>query len=248
MNFNSSPMSMTKTPVAAVRWFGALAVLALVAGCATGPNRNPADPFEPLNRGVYRFNDAIDTAVLVPVATAYTKVLPAPVRTGVHNFFSNLTEVWSFANSLLQLRIQDSAETFMRFNVNTVMGLGGILDVASDLGIDRHQEDFGQTLGRWGVPSGPYVMLPLLGPSTVRDTAALPVDVQGGLLSQVDDVGVRNSLYVLRIVDARSRYLRATSLIGDAALDEYSFTRDAFLQRRQNEVYNGNPPDDGAGK
>ncbi|MDP9898530.1 phospholipid-binding lipoprotein MlaA [Variovorax ginsengisoli] len=234
--------------IAAVRWIGALGVLALVAGCATGPNRNPADPFEPLNRSVYKFNDAVDTAVLVPVATVYTKVLPSPVRTGVHNFFSNLTEVWSFANSLMQLRIQDSAETFMRFNVNTLMGLGGIIDVASDLGIDRHKEDFGQTLGRWGVPSGPYVMLPLLGPSTLRDTAAMPVDVRTGLEAWFQDVRVRNSLYVLNLVDARSRYLRATSLIGDAALDEYSFTRDAYLQRRQSEVYNGNPPDDDAGK
>ena len=244
----SSPMTSIRAGARALRWTAAAASLSFLAGCATGPNANPADPFEPLNRGVYRFNDAVDTAVLVPVATVYTKVLPSPVRTGVNNFFSNLTEVWSFVNSVLQLRLQNSAETFMRFNVNTVFGLGGVLDVATDLGIDRHQEDFGQTLGYWGVPAGPFVMLPLLGPSTLRDTAALPVDVQGGLLSQIDDAGARNSLYALRIVDARSRYLRATSLIDDAALDKYSFTRDAYLQRRRSDVYDGNPPDDGSGK
>lgn len=241
MTTNHSFMSAFKTTL---RWACASAVLALAAGCATGPNANPADPLEPFNRGVYRFNDAVDTAVLVPVATAYNRVLPSPVRTGVHNFFSNLTEVWSFVNSVLQLRAQDSAETFMRFNVNTLFGLGGILDVATDLGIDRHQEDFGQTLGYWGVGSGPFVMLPLLGPSTLRDTAALPVDVQGGL-SDFSDIRVRNSLYVLRAVDARARYLRATSLIGDAALDKYSFTRDAYLQRREAEVNNGKPAHEG---
>ena len=238
MTFSFPTISIRSTP-RVLRLTASAALLSVLAGCATGPNANPVDPLEPLNRGVYQFNDAIDRAVLVPVATAYTKVLPSPVRTGVNNFFSNLTEVWSFVNSVLQLRVQNSAETFMRFNVNTVFGLGGILDVATDLGIDRHQEDFGQTLGYWGVPSGPFVMLPLLGPSTLRDTAALPVDVQGGLLAQINDVGARNSLYALRIIDARSRYLRATSLIDDAALDKYSFTRDAYLQRRAAEVSNG---------
>ncbi|MES2533781.1 MAG: VacJ family lipoprotein [Pseudomonadota bacterium] len=241
----NAKITYTTAVKTALRWGCATVALALVTACATGPNANPADPLEPFNRGVYRFNDAVDTAVLVPVATAYNRVLPSPVRTGVHNFFSNLTEVWSFVNSVLQLRAQDSAETFMRFNVNTLFGLGGILDVATELGIDRHQEDFGQTLGYWGVGSGPFVMLPLLGPSTLRDTVALPVDVQGGLLSEINDVGVRNSLYVLRIVDARARYLRATSLIGDAALDKYSFTRDAYLQRRAAEVNNGKPSQDG---
>ena len=228
----------------------ALGMLALATGCATAPRPtapNPADPFEPFNRSVSRFNDVVDDNVLVPVATAYRKVLPSPVRSGVNNFFSNLGDVWNFANNVAQLKAQDSAETFMRLNVNTILGLGGLLDVATELGIDRHSEDFGQTLGRWGVPSGPYVVLPLLGPSTLRDTAALPVDVQGDMLHQISDVPARNSLYVLRVVDLRSNYLRASQLIGDAALDRYSFTRDAYLQRRRSEVFDGNPPDDGSG-
>lgn len=169
------------------------------------------------------------------------------VRTGVNNFFGNIGDVWSLANNVAQLKLQNSAETFMRLNVNTFFGLGGLIDVATELGIDRHSEDFGQTLGRYGVPSGPYVVLPILGSSTLRDTAALPVDLKGDLVGYVHDVPVRNSMYVLRVVDTRATYLRAGQLIGDAALDKYSFTRDAYLQRRRSEVYDGNPPDDGAG-
>jgi len=248
-------MSSTSVPPAApastlLRCFRVAAaglMLAVLAGCASGPYPNKADPFEPLNRGVFGFNDAVDRAVLVPVATAYETVLPSPVRTGVNNFFANLGEVWNFANSVLQLKAQNSAETLMRFNVNTFFGLGGLIDVASELGIDRHSEDFGQTLGRYGVPSGPYLVLPILGSSTLRDTAALPLDMKGDLVGHVDDIPVRNSMYVLRIVDTRASYLRAGRLIGDAALDKYSFTRDAYLQRRRSEVYDGSPPDDGAG-
>jgi len=229
----------------AVRGALSVAALALVTGCATGPNANPADPLEPLNRQVARFNDTVDDAVLRPVATVYQKVLPSPVRTGVNNFFGNLSDVWSFFNSVAQLKLQDSAQTFMRVNVNTFFGLGGLLDIATEAGIDRHSEDFGQTLGRWGVPSGPYLVLPLLGPSTLRDTVALPVDFRGDLVSYVSDIPVRNSMYALRLVDLRSNLLRASQLLDDAALDRYSFTRDAFLQRRRNEVHDGNLPDDG---
>lgn len=248
---------MSSTPVFAAasvrpllrqaRFAAAALLLVALTGCASGPYPNKADPFEPFNRGVFSFNDAVDRAVLVPVASTYQKVLPSPVRTGVNNFFSNLGEVWNLANSLLQLKVQNSAETFMRLNVNTVFGLGGLLDVASELGIDRHSEDFGQTLGRYGVPSGPYVVLPILGSSTLRDTAALPLDFKGDLLGYVHDIPVRNSLYVLRAVDTRATYLRAGQLIGDAALDKYSFTRDAYLQRRRSDVHDGAPPDDGAG-
>ncbi len=230
------------------RWMGAAAVLSLVAACATGPGANPADPLEPFNRGVSRFNETVDNAVLVPVATTYQRALPSMVRTGVNNFFGNIGDVWSLANNVAQLKLQNSAETFMRLNVNTFFGLGGLLDVASEAGIPRHEEDFGQTLGHWGVGPGPYVVLPLLGPSTLRDTAAKPLDYYGDPLGHVNDVAWRNSLTVLRVVDTRSQYLRAGHLLDDAALDKYSFTRDAFLQRRQNQVYDGNPPDDGAGK
>jgi phospholipid-binding lipoprotein MlaA len=226
------------------RWAGAAAVLAVVAGCATGPNANPADPFEPFNRGVSRFNDGVDKAVLVPVATAYQGVLPSMVRTGVSNFFNNIGDVWSLANNVAQLKLQNSAETFMRLNVNTFFGLGGVLDVATEAGIPRHEEDFGQTLGHWGVGAGPYVVLPLLGSSTLRDTAAKPLDYWGDPVGHIDDVAWRNSLTVLRIVDTRAQFLRAGRLLEDAALDKYSFTRDAYLQHRRSEVYDGNPPDD----
>lgn len=230
--------------IAGLRAALALGALVIVAGCATGTNANPADPLEPLNRQVYRFNNAVDDALLRPAATVYVKVLPSPVRSGVNNFFGNLSDVWSFANSVAQLKLQDSAQTFMRVNVNTVFGLGGILDVATELGIDRHNEDFGQTLGHWGVPPGPYLVLPLLGPSTLRDTAALPVDVNGDLVNHIADVAVRNSMYALRLVDIRASLLRVGQLLDDAALDRYSFTRDAFLQRRRSEIDDGNPPDE----
>ena len=198
-----------------------------------------------MNRQVMRFNDAVDDAVLRPAATVYQKVLPSPVRTGVNNFFGNLSDVWSFANNVAQLKLQNSAQTAMRVSVNTVFGLGGILDIATEAGIDRHFEDFGQTLGHWGVPSGPYLVLPLLGPSTVRDASALIVDVRGDPVDYISDIPVRNSLYALRLIDLRANLLRVGQLLGDAALDKYSFTRDAFLQRRRSEVHDGDLPDDG---
>ena len=217
---------------------------ACLGGCATGPQANPVDPLEPFNRGVTRFNDVVDGAVMRPVAVAYETVVPQLLRTGVTNFFNNLTDVWSFANSVMQLRAQQSAQTFMRVNVNTFFGLGGFLDVASEAGIERHREDFGQTLGRYGVGAGPYLVLPILGPSTVRDTAALPVDYQGGLISNVDNIPLRNSMYALRLVDARAELLKVDRMLDQMALDKYSFTRDIFLQRRRNDVYDGNPPDE----
>ena len=224
------------------RWACAAAVFGLMAGCASGPGANPADPFEPFNRSVFRFNDGVDEAVLRPVATAYRNTFPLLVRTGVNNFFGNLGDVWNFANSVMQLRLRASAENFMRFNVNTVFGLGGLLDIATEAGIERHNEDFGQTLGRWGVPTGPYLVLPLLGPSTVRDASVLPIDRYGDPLTRVDGGLARGSLLMLRVIDTRSNFLRASQLLDDAALDKYSFTRDAHLQRRLNDVYDGNPP------
>lgn len=210
--------------------------ITLLAGCATGPDADPRDPLEPFNRGVQRFNDGVDEAVLKPVATGYVNVTPAPVRTGVSNFFSNLGDLWSAVNAGLQLRPRESAENLMRFSVNTVLGLGGLLDVASEAGIPRTRIDFGQTLGRWGVPSGPYVVLPLFGPSTVRDTGALVVDNAGDLVGAIDHVPTRNSLYALRVVDTRAGLLRATTLLDEAALDKYSFTRDLYLSRRQRQI------------
>ncbi|WCM92385.1 VacJ family lipoprotein [Acidovorax sp. NCPPB 2350] len=213
---------------------GACALVAalLLAGCASGPNADPRDPLEPYNRTMTQFNDKVDDVVLRPVATAYTEVTPRVVRTGVSNFFSNLTDLWSFVNNVLQLRGEGALNSIARFNVNTVFGIGGLFDVASEMGIDRSRQDFGLTLGRWGVPTGPYLVLPLLGPSTVRDTVALPVDTKGNLITYVDPVSDRNALYALSIVNTRANLLRASSVLDTAALDKYSFTRDAYLQVR----------------
>ncbi len=208
----------------------------VLSGCATGPDANPRDPWEPFNRQVNGFNEAVDGAVLKPVATVYRDVTPDPVRTGVSNFFENLRDAWSFVNASLQLRPREAAENFLRFNVNTFFGLGGVLDIASEMGIERTRLDFGQTLGRWGVPSGPYLVLPIFGPSSVRDAAGFTIESRGDLVQGVSDVGMRNSLTVLRAVETRANLLRASAMLEGAALDKYSFTRDFYLQRRQTQI------------
>lgn len=217
----------------------AAALLMALGGCAVGPDRR--DPLEPFNRKVMAFNEGVDSAVLKPVATVYRNAVPPLARTGVSNFFGNLGDAWSFVNSLLQFKFQNAAENWMRLNVNTIMGLGGILDIASDMNIERHKEDFGQTLGRWGIASGPYLMLPLLGPSTVRDAFALPVDQWADPVQHVDPTGSRNALYGLRIVDTRSNLLRVGTVLEEAALDKYTFVRDSHLQRRRAEVFDSGP-------
>jgi phospholipid-binding lipoprotein MlaA len=221
------------------RLAAAIALLAL-GGCATAPQAtDPRDPLEPANRKVTAFNEAVDNAFLKPVAIAYRDNIPPVARTGVSNFFGNLTDVWSAVNSLLQLEVDHAAENLMRFNVNTVFGLGGLLDIASDANLERHREDFGQTLGRWGMHTGPYIVLPLLGPSTLRDTMALPVDWRADPVRYADPAW-RNGLSALRIVNARANLLRVSSVLDEAALDKYTFTRDAHLQRRQAEVLETN--------
>ncbi|MGS5088700.1 MlaA family lipoprotein [Hydrogenophaga sp. A37] len=214
----------------------ALALVAMLAACASGPNANPRDPLEPFNRGMTDVNDAVDSAVLKPVATVYRDITPDPVRTGVNNFFQNLGDVWSFINATLQLRPREAAENFLRFNVNTVFGVAGLFDVASDMGLERTRLDFGQTLGRWGVPSGPYLVLPLFGPSSIRDAAGFSIESRGDLVQGLSDIPMRNSLYVLRAVETRANLLRATNLLEGAALDKYSFTRDLYLQRRESQI------------
>ncbi|MDO5624999.1 MAG: VacJ family lipoprotein [Pseudomonadota bacterium] len=235
----SSPGASQRLHIAA-----ATAALALLTGCASGPHADPRDPLEPYNRRMMRFNDAVDTAVLRPVATAYRDAVPQPVRTGVGNFFGNLGDVWSMVNNVLQAKPEGALSSFWRVVINTTFGLGGVLDPATEMRLQRHREDFGQTLGHWGVPPGPYLVLPLLGPSTLRDTAALPVDVYGNPLGYYDHIRVRNTLVGLNVIQTRASLLSTTDFLQAAALDEYSFQRDAFLQKRRNEVYDGNPPQD----
>jgi phospholipid-binding lipoprotein MlaA len=218
----------------------ALSLTATLAGCAT--TGNPADPLEPVNRAVFRFNDAVDQAVLQPVARGYRAVLPDLVRTGVTNFFSNLEDVWIGVNNLLQGKVADGVQDFARFTFNTTFGLLGILDVSTDFQLPKHNEDFGQTLGRWGVGPGPYVVLPLLGPSTLRDGTALFVDRHGDFVVNLDHVPTRNTVYAERAVNTRANLLDAGRVLDEASLDKYRFFRDAFLQRRRSLVYDGNPP------
>lgn len=215
---------------------GALLVLELLlVGCATvsTANTDPRDPWEGYNRQVWRFNEALDEAVLQPAARGYRAAVPEVVRNGVNNFFGNLSDVWSLVNNLLQFKPRESAEMTGRVLVNSTVGLLGLVDVASDVGLQRRREDFGKTLGRWGVPTGPYLVLPLLGPSTVRDTAGLPLDFKGDLLGRVSDSEARTGLTILRVVDQRAGLLEAGRILDSAALDRYIFVRDAYLQRRR---------------
>ena len=224
----------------------AVLLILLLAGCAVGPRANPRDPFEPLNRGIYKFNDEVDNAVLKPVATAYRDVAPAMLRRGVGNFFGNLQDAWSFVNNALQLKGQAAVESLFRFGVNTFIGLGGIHDVASEMNIEKHTKDFGHTLGFWGFAPGPYLVLPLLGPSSLRDAAARVVDLQGDIASNISHVPTRNMVTVVRIVDKRAGLLKVTAILDAAALDKYTFTRDTYLQSRRSEIFDGNPPEDEA--
>ena len=215
-------------------------VVATCSGCATAPNANPRDPLEPFNRAMFGFNEGVDRAVLKPVATVYRDVTPQPVRTGVTSFFGNISDVWAIVNNLLQGKGEYAADSLARVTTNTLWGLGGIFDVATELKIPKHSEDFGQTLGVWGVGSGPYLVLPLLGPSTVRDTAGLVVDSQLDLVTQASNVRVRNSLTTLRVVNVRANLLGAGDVLDQAALDKYSFTREIYQQRRTSLI--GNAP------
>lgn len=221
---------------------GAIALAGV--GCASQKLADPRDPWEPFNRGVFAFNEGVDEAILKPVATVYRDVTPALVRAGVSNFLSNLDDAWSFVNNLLQLKGRSAVDNFFRFGVNTTFGLAGVLDVASEMEIERHSEDFGQTLGYWGVGPGPFLVLPMFGPSTLRDALGLRVDMVGDIASTVEPTGARNSLRVLNVIETRAGLLSVTSALDDVALDKYLFAREAYLQRRRNAIYDGDPPEE----
>jgi phospholipid-binding lipoprotein MlaA len=225
----------------------ALALLA-VAGCSTinaargGPGQR-LDPWEQWNRKVFNFNEDLDRTVLQPVAVAYTDVVPQPIRVGVANFYNNFADAWSAINNLLQGKIEAAFEDGTRVGTNTVFGLFGVLDVASEMGLDHHYQDFGETLARYGVGPGAYMVLPVLGPSTVRDTAALPVNWKGAPPAFFSDIGTQVGLTALQIVNTRSSLLGATRVIDDIALDKYTFIRDAYLQRRGALIFDSDAPE-----
>lgn len=222
------------------------AMLMLSAGCASidADLRDPRDPFEGFNRAMYRFNDGLDRAIVKPLARGYRAIVPSPVDKGVTNFFSNLADVRSAINNLLQFKVERALNDVSRVAVNTTFGVLGLIDVASNVNLPRYDEDFGQTLGAWGSEPGPYIVLPILGPSSGRDAIGLVVDWFADPLTYLDDDTVRWSLRGLNMVDTRADLLSASRVLEEAALDPYAFVREAYLQKRQHEVYDGNPPEE----
>jgi phospholipid-binding lipoprotein MlaA len=220
-----------------------LALTLLVSGCATVEGeRDPRDPWEGTNRAVYRFNETFDEYLAKPVARAYVKALHQEIRTRIANFFSNLQDPLIGIHNFLQGKFEDGVNDWARFAFNSTFGLLGIHDVSSEWGLEKHNEDFGQTLGHWGVGPGPYLMLPVLSSSSVRDGTGTVLDWWGDLLGEVRPINLRNSLIVLRATNTRADLLEASRILEEAALDKYVFQRDAYLQRRQNLVYDGRPP------
>ena len=226
------------------RRIGMLALAAgctgLLGGCAT--TGNPKDPIEGFNRAMFGFNEGLDKVVIKPVAQGYDAVLPRPVQTGVVNFFSNIADVFIGVNNLLQGKPDQAVSDGGRFLINTTIGILGVFDVASQMGLEKHDEDFGQTFGRWGVGDGAYVVLPFFGPRTARDTVGLAFDVYADPVANVRHVRTRNTLLATRIVSDRAELLKADKIIEEAALDKYGYIRDAYLQRRRSLIYDGNPP------
>jgi len=226
----------------------ALVSAAALSGCATTAP-DPRDPIEPVNRVVFEFNEQVDRFAVKPIAEAYVAVTPEFVRTGVRNFFSNLRDPWIGVNNLLQGKVEEGLSDLFRFITNSTFGLAGLTDIASDMGMEKHNEDFGQTLGRWGLEPGAYLVLPILGPSSVRDGAGLIADgfayLPWRLPTDLDfshRVAWRNGLTILDTINIRANLLGTTSLLEEAALDRYVFVRNAYFQRRRSLVYDGNPP------
>jgi len=227
-----------------MRWARNLAAMLLLcgaAGCAT-VGSDPRDPLEGFNRAMYSFNDGFDQAIGKPVATAYRDVVPGQIRTWVRNFFSNIYDLWTGFNNLIQGKPRDAITDWARFAFNTTLGLAGINDVATSIGLEKHDEDFGQTLGRWGMEDGAYLVWPFWGSSSMRDSAGLLVDFYGDPVIQHRPKGVRDVIWGLRAISKRADLLDASRILEEAALDKYVFQRDAYLQRRRSQVYDGSPP------
>lgn len=215
----------------------------LLAGCAT--SGNPKDPIEGFNRAMFAFNEGLDAAIIKPVATGYDAVIPSPIQTGVTNFFGNIADFFIGINNILQGKVGDGFGDFGRVAINTTVGVFGVMDWATEMGIEKHNEDFGQTFGRWGVGDGAYVVLPIFGSRTARDTVGLVLDSKADPITNkryVKKVGTRNSLVVLRLIDNRANLLPADKVIEEASLDKYAYIRGAYLQRRLSLIHDGNPP------
>jgi len=229
----------------AKRVFGVALAAAVLSGCATTAN-NPKDPFEGFNRAMFAVNEGVDV-VLKPVAQGYDYVAPQPVKTGIGNFFGNIYDVWTAFNNFLQGKGGDGLSDVGRVLVNTTIGIAGVFDVASEMGLEKHAEDFGQTLGKWGVDDGPYFYWPIIGPRTTRDTFAWVVDSYADPVWYVDDVSVRNSLVGVRFIDLRASFLPTDKIVDQAAFDKYSYIRDAYLQHRRSEINDGKSMPEGRG-
>ena len=224
---------------------GLLISILLITGCATTQHSAEVnDPLESYNRFMYSFNDKVDKAVLKPVAQGYNYVMPDPVSKSVSNFFSNLNEVTVIVNDILQFKFNQAIYDTGRFVTNSTIGVLGLFDIASMSGLEKHDEDFGQTLGYWGVDTGAYIVWPFIGPSNIRDTAGLVGDYYTDPVTYVTGPDARNPFLITRIVDKRANLLSAEKVLDEAATDEYSYVRDAYLQRRLNLVHDGNPPEE----
>jgi len=237
----------------ALLWAALCVAAALLQGCSTLGAKTPGaklDPWENWNRKVFTFNEKLDEKVLKPVATTYSNLVPRPVRSGVDNFFGNAADAWSAINNFLQGKVSNGLHDVVRVGTNTVFGLGGVMDVATEFGLDHQYEDFGQTLGRWGIGAGAYIVWPLFGPSSVRESFALPFDRAVSPALLINDGAVKWEITTLQLINTRADLLGASQVLNDIALDKYTFVRDAYLQRRRSLIYDGDEPqrpDDGAG-
>lgn len=234
-------MSSAKLPIC-------ISLLLLACGCATQPaappeQRSPADPWEPLNRNIHGFNDGLDKISLKPLAKGYEAAIPEVIRIGIGNFSQNLRTPLNIVNKLLQGKVKGGLSETGRFLANSTFGLGGLLDVATDMGLEQDNEDFGQTAAVWGVPDGPYVTVPILGPHTLRDTFLIPLNFMGDLLLYYDNASVRDKIYLVRLIDVRQRLFSAEELIEDST-DRYLAIRESYLQHRKFVIHDGNPPED----
>jgi phospholipid-binding lipoprotein MlaA len=231
--------------LAGIVWKHARAAVLAAAGILlAGPAlaEDVRDPLEGFNRAVFSFNEGIDKAIIKPVARGYVAVLPGPVRTGIGNIYSNIGDVFIAVNNVLQGKPAEAVGDTARFMFNSTMGLFGLLDIASEMGLEKHNEDFGQTLGRWGVGPGPYLVLPVYGPRDVRDGFGLAVEVVADPVGRIGHVATRNSAVAVRLINDRAELLPADDIIEEAALDKYAYLRDAYLQRRRNLIHDGHPP------